>query len=151
MKLHKILNGIVILFFLYSFNGYAQKKLLNYETSKEEITSMMSQQAKDWSEGNLEAFMKGYIKSDSLVFIGSKGLTYGWQQTLNNYKKGYPSKDHMGELTFDLLDFKQLNTNIFFVIGKFNLKRKVGDASGHFSLLLKRIDGKWKIIADHSS
>ncbi|MDJ0644407.1 MAG: DUF4440 domain-containing protein, partial [Flavobacteriaceae bacterium] len=97
------------------------------------------------------AFMEGYIKSDSLKFIGSRGITYGWQATLDNYKKGYPTKDHTGTLTFDLLEFDQLSETIFFVIGKFYLKRKVGDASGHFSIILKKIDGQWKIIADHSS
>ena len=141
-------NTISIIILLISLSGFSQTI---FEESKQEITSMMMQQAKDWSEGNIEAFMKGYIKSDSLVFIGSKGLTYGWKQTFDNYKKGYPTKDHTGTLTFDLLEFKQLNKNLFFVIGKFYLKREVGDANGHFSLILKKIDDQWKIIADHSS
>lgn len=136
------------------FQALSQEKEIsssNYTTSVKEITEMLNQDAKHWSDGNIEAFMESYIKSDSLVFIGSRGLTYGWQQTLENYKKGYPTKEHMGLLFFDLLEFKQLAANIFFVIGKYNLKRTVGDASGHFSIILKKIDGKWKIIADHSS
>ena len=140
-----------LLFLLLSINGFAQEKITTFKTSKAEITTMMLQQAKDWSNGDIDAFMEGYIKSDSLKFIGSKGLTYGWQQTLDNYKKGYPTKEHTGTLTFNLLDFDQLAEDIFFVIGEFHLKRTVGDANGIFSLILKRIDGKWKIIADHSS
>ncbi len=131
--------------------GQEKEVSSSYQTSKKEITQMLNQDAKYWSEGNLEAFMESYIKSDSLVFIGSRGLTYGWQQTLDNYKKGYPTKEHMGTLSFDLLEFKELAKDIFFVIGKFHLKRTVGDASGHFSIILKKMDGKWKIIADHSS
>lgn len=123
----------------------------NYSNSVKEITDMLNNDAKHWSEGNIEAFMESYIKSDSLVFVGSRGLTYGWQQTLENYKKGYPTNEHMGQLSFDLIEFKQLASDIFFVIGKYNLKRTVGDANGYFSILLKKIGGKWKIIADHSS
>ncbi|MET2985894.1 YybH family protein [Aureibaculum conchae] len=123
----------------------------NYATSVKEITQMLNQDAKHWSDGNVEAFMGSYIKSDSLVFIGKNGLTYGWQQTLDNYKKGYPTKEHMGTLKFDLLEFKELAVDAFLVIGKYNLKRTIGDASGYFSIILKKIDGKWKIIADHSS
>ena len=123
----------------------------DYTTSVKEITQMLNQDAKHWSDGNVEAFMGSYIKSDSLVFIGKSGLTYGWQQTLDNYKKGYPTKEHMGTLKFDLLEFKELAVDAFLVIGKYNLKRTVGDASGYFSIILKKIDGKWKIIADHSS
>lgn len=112
---------------------------------------MMLQQAKDWSNGNIEAFMNGYQKSESLRFIGSRGITYGWQQTLDNYKKGYPDKEHTGTLTFDLLDFDRLAENVYLVIGKYHLERSVGNADGIFSVILKKIDGEWKIIADHSS
>ena len=123
----------------------------NYETSKTEITTMLLQTAKDWSKGDLEAFMQGYLKSDSLKFVGSSGITYGWQQTLDNYKKGYPTKDHTGILTFNLLEFDQLSSDVFLVIGEFHLKRDVGDADGMFSIILKHVNGEWKIIADHSS
>lgn len=123
----------------------------NYEASKQEIMTMMLQTAKDWSNGDLEAFMQGYIKSDSLKFVGSSGITYGWEQTLENYKKGYPTKDHTGTLTFKLLEFDQLADDVFLVIGEFHLKRTIGDADGMFSIVLKRIKGEWKIIADHSS
>ena len=122
-----------------------------YEASKEEIKSMMLQQATDWNNGDLEAFMRGYIKSDKLKFVGGNGLTYGWRQTLENYKKGYPTKEHSGILTFNLLEFDQLADDVFLVIGEFHLKRSLGDANGMFSVILKRINGAWKIIADHSS
>jgi ketosteroid isomerase-like protein len=137
--------------FLLSLNGYAQEKTSNYETSKKEITTMMLQQANDWSNGDIEAFMEGYIKSDSLKFVGSNGLTYGWKNTLENYKKVYPTKEHTGTLTFNLLEFDQLANDVFLVIGEYHLKRTVGDADGMFSIILKRINNKWKIIADHSS
>ena len=136
------------------FQALSQEKEISssyYQKSVDEITAMLHQDANYWSEGNIEAFMNSYIKSDRLLFIGSKGLTYGWEQTLQNYKKRYPSRDHTGTLTFDLLEFRQLSQELFFVVGKYNLKRNVGDASGHFSIILKKIDGQWKIIADHSS
>jgi len=123
----------------------------NYETSKTEITTMLLQTARDWSKGDLETFMQGYLKSDNLKFVGSSGITYGWQQTLDNYKKGYPTKEHMGKLTFNLLEFDQLANDVFLVIGEFHLKRTVGDADGMFSIILKHVNGEWKIIADHSS
>jgi len=148
MKTYKLFFLLFLTIFL---NGYAQEDSSNYEASKKEITNMMLQQAKDWSDGNLEAFMEGYIKSDSLKFIGSNGITYGWKKTLENYKKGYPTKEHTGTLTFNLLEFDQLADAVFLVIGEYHLKRTVGDADGLFSIILKRIDGEWKIIADHSS
>lgn len=123
----------------------------NVKQDTEAIKAMMHQQAKDWSAGHLEKFMSGYWQSDELKFIGSKGLTYGWQQTLDNYKKSYPSKDYTGTLKFDIMEISPLEQQHYHVIGSYHLKRSVGDANGIFSLILKKIDGEWKIIIDHSS
>ncbi len=111
----------------------------------------MAEQEVAWNNGNLEAFMQGYWRSDSLCFIGSRGLTYGWAQTRANYQKGYPNRDAMGTLTFDILKVELLSKKSAFVIGKWHLARKSGDVGGHYSLLWKKINGKWVIVADHSS
>ncbi|WP_117879512.1 YybH family protein [Aureibaculum luteum] len=150
MKIYKLLFNLVIVL-LFTACNTQKATTANYQISTQEITAMMMQQAKDWSNGDLVAFMQGYIKSDSLKFVDSRGITYGWEQTLANYKKGYPTKEHTGTLTFKLRDFDQLANDVFLVIGEFHLKRQVGDADGMFSIILKRIKGEWKIIADHSS
>ena len=97
--------------------------------------------------------MNGFVywKSDSLMFIGKKGMVRGWQQTLDNYKKGYPDTAAMGKLSFDIVEVKPLSKEYAFVVGKWMLKRSIGDVSGHYTLLLRRIKGQWKIVADHSS
>ena len=151
MRIVKVLFFALTAVAIHSCNCSKKVPSASYDISKKEITDMMLQQAKDWSNGNIEAFMHGYQKSDSLRFIGSRGITYGWQQTLDNYKKGYPDKEHTGTLTFDLLDFDRLAENVYLVIGKYHLERSVGNADGIFSVILKKIDGEWKIIADHSS
>ncbi|PCI35234.1 MAG: DUF4440 domain-containing protein [Flavobacteriaceae bacterium] len=115
-----------------------------------EITEVLNQSALDWSNGDLEAYMNAYWKSPDLKFIGSRGVTYGWQQTLDNYKKGYPSSDHTGTLTFDLIHVDFLAPEVYSVIGKYHLERPVGEANGIFTLVFKRIAGKWKIVIDHS-
>ena len=94
--------------------------------------------------------MKGYLKSDSLKFYGKSGLTKGWQQTLDNYKKGYPTKQHSGSLSFTINDISKIETNSYWVMGEYFLSRKVGDAEGVFMIIFKNIDGQWKIVADMS-
>lgn len=115
------------------------------------IREVMAGQESAWNRGDLEAFMEGYWKSDSLRFIGSRGLTYGWKQTLDNYKNGYPDLDAMGKLTFTILSVEQLSRRSAFVVGKWHLARKAGDLSGHYTLLWRKIKGRWVIVADHSS
>lgn len=115
------------------------------------IRKLMDDQTKAWNAGDLEGFMKGYWKSDSLMFIGSSGVTYGWEATLNNYRKNYPDTATMGKLTFDILLIKSLSNIFCHVVGKWHLKRSIGDASGHYTLLFRKIKGEWVIVADHSS
>jgi ketosteroid isomerase-like protein len=120
-------------------------------TDEKKIRHIMATQEMAWNKGDLEAFMDGYWRSDSLKFIGSRGLTYGWQATLDNYKKGYPDTDAMGKLKFTILSVEVLSGKSAFVIGKWHLTRKAGDLSGHYTLLWKKLKGKWVIVADHSS
>lgn len=117
---------------------------------KEAILKVMKNQEIAWSQNDLEGFMQGYIKSDSLKFYGKSGLTKGWQQTLDNYKKGYPTKEHSGTLSFTVNDISRIETNSYWVMGEYFLSRKVGDAEGVFMIIFKKIDGDWKIVADMS-
>lgn len=115
------------------------------------IRQILDDQTKAWNRGDLEAFMKGYWESDSLMFIGKSGVTYGWKNTLNNYKKGYPDTAAMGKLDFTIIAVKRLAADYFHVTGRWHLQRSIGDLSGHYTLLFKKIGGQWVIVADHSS
>ena len=117
---------------------------------KKAILAVMDMQQKAWSDYDLEGFMEGYWKSDSLKFYSSRGITYGWQNTLDNYKKGYPTKEHAGKLTFTINDVSKIEGNAYFVMGAYHLSREMGDAKGVFIVIFKKIDGAWKIIADMS-
>lgn len=117
---------------------------------KKAILAIMAQQQQDWSNGDLEGFMDGYWKSDSLKFYSSRGVTYGWKNTLENYKKGYPTKAHSGILKFKINDISKIEEAAYFVMGEYLLSREIGDANGVFMIIFKKIDGVWKIIADMS-
>ena len=126
---------------------------ISFAQSKNEmaIRKVLQTQENAWNNGQLENFMQGYWKNDSLMFIGKSGITYGWQKTLNNYKKGYPDTSAMGRLTFTLIQIKPLATDYYFIVGKWHLQRTIGNVEGHFTLLFKKINEEWVIVADHSS
>lgn len=134
-----------LLFLSMSFLSRAQSK------NEQQIRQLLATQTESWNRGDMEGFMQTYWKSDSLMFIGKSGVKWGWQQTLNNYKKGYPDTTAMGKLSFDILQVKKLSDEYYYVVGKWMLKRTIGDLSGHYDLLLRKIKGKWLIVADHSS
>lgn len=115
------------------------------------IRQLLDKQTAAWNRGDIDRFMDGYWENDSLMFIGKSGVTYGWTNTLNNYKRGYPDTAAMGKLRFELLTVKRLSDEYYFVVGKWFLQRSIGDIGGHYNLLFRKINGKWVIIADHSS
>ncbi len=130
---------------LFSIPAFSQNK------NEAAILKMLQAQEREWNNGNLDAFMKGYWQNDSLLFIGKNGPKYGYNVTLENYKKGYPDTARMGKFTSTILSMKKLSKEYYFVVGKWYLKRSVGDVSGHYTLLIRKINGEWVIVADHSS
>ncbi len=145
------LLGIVSLILICGGAGAQTEKQKKSEAVEiKQIEMVLNNQAKAWSEGNLEEFMEGYWKSDSLMFLGSRGITYGWENTLANYKKGYPDGSHTGKLDFEILHLEKVGKDAYFMMGKFMLTREVGDTSGYFSLLWKKINGEWKVVVDHT-
>ena len=120
------------------------------QEDKDAIIAVMKTQEKAWSNHDLEGFMEGYWKSDSLKFYGSSGLTSGWEKTLANYEKGYPTKEHTGTLKFKINELSKISDDAYYVMGEYHLIRKVGKADGVFMIIFKRINGQWKIIADTS-
>lgn len=142
---------ILFLIMIASFVVLPTRNARAQQGDRQQIEALMAAQTDAWNKGDVTAFMQTYWHSDSLLFIGKKGVTYGWQATLDRYKTTYPDKSAMGKLDFKLLEFKPLAADVYLVVGKWHLARTIGDLEGHFSLTLRKISGEWKIIADHSS
>lgn len=137
---------------LLSLSSFCQTKPARPAGGDEtEVRNVLARQNRAWNRGDIDAFMIGYWENDSLMFIGKSGVTYGYKNTLSNYKKNYPDTTVMGKLTFTLIQLKQLSPEYFHVTGKYYLTRTIGDASGHFTLIFRKINGKWLVISDHSS
>lgn len=137
---------LLLLLFTVTASTHAQKL-----TDKQAILNVLEQQRGDWNKGDVESFMQSYWKSDSLLFVGKSGPTYGWQKTLDNYKRNYPDKAAMGFLTFGIKKVELITKNRAFVLGSWHLKREKDELKGYFTLLLRKIEGVWKIVVDHSS
>lgn len=141
------MKKLVFLICLFTaFNTFSQSE----ENDKKDIQKVLKQQRIAWSKNNIEEFMEGYWKSDSLKFYGANGVTYGWNATLERYQKAYPTKDHTGTLSYRINNISKISEDAYYVLGEYHLKRDVGNADGIFMLIFKKIDGEWKIIADTS-
>jgi hypothetical protein len=117
-----------------------------------EIRQLLISQQKAWNAGNIEEFMEGYHRDSGMQFIGARGVRYGWLATLNAYKKNYPDKSSMGQLSFDIdtIEILDKSGEIAHINGRWKLIRMHDTPAGHFSLITRKISGKHKIIIDHT-
>src|ERR1700710_1631991 len=94
-----------------------------FAQARQAVLNVLHTQQLAWNRGDIDGFMQGYWKSDSLVFVGKTAPAYGWQTTLDHYKKSYPDKATMGELIFTITKVDVLDKANAFVLGGWRLKR----------------------------
>lgn len=117
------------------------------------IRGVLQAQESAWNRGDLEGFMEGYWQSDSLRFVSGGNVRYGWQATLEAYRRGYPDRATMGTLSFTVLDVHLVGRDDAYVLGRWTLAREASfePAAGLFTLLFHRFPAGWRILHDHTS
>jgi uncharacterized protein (TIGR02246 family) len=115
--------------------------------------SVLDTQVEAWNRGDLEGFMAGYWRSPDLVFCSGSTVTKGWDETLARYRKRYQSEGReMGKLRFDGIEVIPLGEDAALARGAWRLVMADGnEPHGLFTLLLRRLDGAWRIVHDHTS
>jgi hypothetical protein len=139
------MKKILLIFFILSFyNSNSQTE----EKDKKDILAVLKAQRIAWSKNDMEGYMDGYWKSDSLKFYGANGMILGWDDVFERYRRSYPDPDHTGTLSYKINDVSKISDNNYYVLGEYHLKRQAGNADGFFIMLFRKIDNDWKIIVD---
>ena len=118
------------------------------------IRKLLKDSEDAWNRGDIVAFASYYDDSPQTTFIGREVTHGGPDAVVARYRRGYPTREAMGALTFSEIEVRPLGEGYALAHGKYSLKRTVeggGDASGRFTLVLRKTDSGWRIIHDHSS
>jgi ketosteroid isomerase-like protein len=142
-------SSIFLLFLLCSAAPALAQRLSARDAAA--IRQVLAVQQDAWNRGDLDVFMQGYVQSDSLAFVGKNGPVFGWQATLDRYRRSYPDRAAMGELRFEVIRLEGLGRRSAYLIGSWHLTRSIGDAGGYFTLIFTRERGQWQIRCDHTS
>jgi len=113
--------------------------------------SVLGRQVAGWNSGSIDTFMDGYARSDSLRFASGGTVTYGWTTMLGRYHTGYSTPEAMGVLEFSGISISVISPEAALVFGTWTLRRKADTPAGLFTLLIRKIDGAWRIVHDHTS
>ena len=115
------------------------------------IEQVIAAQVVAWNAGDLEGFMRGYLKSEDIRFLGGANVTRGWDAMLAHYRKGYPDKATMGTLTLDDFEFEALGPESILVVGHWKVINTKGELKGVTSLIFRQTKDGWRIVHDHTS
>jgi ketosteroid isomerase-like protein len=125
-----------------------------HTTTRQEldIVKVVLDQEKEWNDGDLAAYLRGFKDSPDTIFIG-KEISHGSAQILSDYKRIYPTRESMGTLAFSDLEVHPLDERFAVCTGRYQLdrgKKMGGVATGLFSLVLEKTNAGWKIVVDHT-
>jgi ketosteroid isomerase-like protein len=133
------------------------------------IEAVLRTQQEAWNRGDVDAFAEHYWKSEDLTFSSGGKTTRGWEETLRGYRERYPTREKMGRLEFGNLEITPLGDAAALVLGEWRLERGTDETStatdgtggtpvprsetlsGNFSLIFRKLDGRWVIVHDHTS
>ena len=117
------------------------------------VRGVLETQRVAWNRGDLDGFLDGYWKSDSLTFYSGSDVSRGWEATRARYVRTYQSEGReMGTLEFDLREVAVVAPDRATVGGAWRLTRSKDSPHGTFTLLLRRFpDAGWKIVEDHTT
>ena len=112
------------------------------------ILDVIQAQQKAWNEGDIEGFMQGYWQDEALRFASGGTVTRGWRETLARYQTNYDDRAKMGMLEFSELEVEPLASDAAILYGRWALQRADDRPSGLFTLILRKIDGNWRVVSD---
>ncbi len=117
------------------------------------VLRLLAGQVEAWNRGDLEGFMKGYWKSDSLTFYSGGTVSRGWQEAHDRYQRRYKAEGReMGTLVFDIHDVTLPARGQALVRGGWTLRMKDGRPGGLFTLWLRWFpEHGWRVVHDHTS
>lgn len=118
---------------------------------RDAIAAVLHAQQESWNRGDIDSFMNGYSRSETIVFVSGDDVTRGWQTVRDRYLKKYDDRTKMGTLTFSDLEITMLSADSAIALGRWELKRANDNPHGRFTLILRRMTNGWRIVHDHTS
>jgi ketosteroid isomerase-like protein len=117
-------------------------------TAADVIRGVITANAAAWNEGNLDAFMNGYVNSADLLFVRNGVVTTGWREVRKSYEAEIAANAGMGRLSFADLDVVLNSVDRATVVGRYALTLDEPRAEGVMTLVMKQVDGRWRILQD---
>ena len=132
------------------------------ERARTEVAALLAAQSAAWNRGDLAGFTAVY--AEDATFVAPSGVTHGREQVLARYRRRYPDRRAMGELSLAILESRPLGGELgaaaapgvaaLSVVAHWRLAYPEAPgrrpAEGSTLLVLQKTTGRWEIVQDAS-
>lgn len=126
----------------------ASARTLPSRSTEAIVAGVMAANAAAWNEGNLPAFLGGYANSDDVRLVADGAVASGFSGVRKHYEALVAGAGAMGRLRFSNLDVTMTASDVATVVGHYELASGPKTSAGAMTVVLKQIDGRWRIIQD---
>jgi uncharacterized protein (TIGR02246 family) len=116
------------------------------------VQTMLTHSAAAWNRRDLAGFVADYAPDSSTTFVSGGHVRHGFDWIRQNYATTFAPGAPHDSLRFDEVEARALGTDFILATARYILFR--GDSitsSGPFTLILRHVNGQWKIVHDHTS
>lgn len=115
------------------------------------ISTLLNGMARAWCEGDIEVMFASYWRDAGLRYANGAAVVRGFDAVCDNFRGRFSDRATMGQLSFSELEVEKLGPDVATAFGRWHIEREAGPAEGLFTLVLKRMGGRWLITSDHAS
>src|ERR1051325_11927385 len=139
------LPGVLLCLLVFGNAGCRTVHQESPTSSTAAVRAVLEEQVKDWNDGSIVNFMRGYERSATTRFASGGEIRQGWQTVLERYQAKYGDKAAMGKLTFSDVDISMAGNEAALVFGRWRLERQSGELHGLFTLFFRKNADGWPI------
>ncbi len=115
------------------------------------IKAMIDAQGKAWNSGNLGAYMAYYWRSSKTKHIFNEQVSVGWEAIDGRLRAMFANPALMGKISYRDLEIDVITKDMATAEARWRYEHDNLAMDGYFTLIVRKIDGRWLIVHDHAS
>ena len=104
-----------------------------------------------WNRGDIDGYLADYWHSDKVRWVSEGMVSYGFEAIASAFKSRFDTPENMGKLEVANLEIQLLSESDALVFGGWTQTTRTARRNGVFTVHMKKIDGVWLVVSDHSS
>jgi|HubBroStandDraft_2_1064218.scaffolds.fasta_scaffold335704_1 uncharacterized protein (TIGR02246 family) len=128
-----------------------QQKVAGAGDPEKEIYDQVNRAVEAWNRHDLDGYLDGFWRSDSLILVVEGETVRGWDLLSKALHTGYPNPTEMGNVTLDRVQVQMLSSDLALALTwdtvSFPKKKEFGTST----IVMKKLPEGWRVAVMHTS